>query len=764
MGWIVILFPMPVMADLPPPPAELGIPETMRLRLELVLNGAATGDVVPVDVEGGTYHVDARDLRNAGLPIDPVATGKLAIDSLPNVEAVYDESGQRLLLTVPGDWLPHQAVGRIQSTARIRPESSLGALLNYDLYAVRSGGGRGYASLWNEARIFGQFGVIRATSTLRQPLSGPSKTRFTRYDTSWTYVDEERIRTYEAGDLVTRTLSWASPVRLGGVQVSRDFAVRPDIVTYPTPSFSGTAAVPTAIELFINGHQTADEMLQPGPFTLNDVPYVSGGGEAVIVTTDAQGRRTSTSVPFYVANTLLRPGLSDFAFSVGKLRRHYGLRNFSYGATVASGAWRQGVTEWLTVEAQAQAAPSLTVGGVGGLIRVGNLGVIDVSATGSRHNGETGTQLTAGYQYSDRHINVMVRHVRRDPDFVDLGGYGFSQFRLPRRETQASGSLVLDGGVGTLGANYIDTQWRDERFRLAGVSFAQPISQRGNLLFFANRDLDRGTTTAMIQLTVSLGRQGAASAALERNASGRFRKQLNYSRSVPTDGGIGWNAAVAHGGRYKTQYQGDVTWRTPSVQLQGGAYGGGGNDAFWGSVSGSLVVMGGGTFAANRINDAFVVVSTDGVSGVPVRQENQRVGVTDSDGLLLLPWVNAYYGSKFEIDPLDLPANMVTPVVEQRAAVKLGSGRVVHFPIRQTRPVTLILHDRQGRPLPAGSPVVTDTGIVAYVGWDGIVYLEDVGAANRVKVELGDRNRCTVEFSLPTGKSQKAHIGPLTCR
>jgi len=760
----MMLSPLTAMANVPPPAAAIDMLDTMQLRLELVVNGGPTGNIVAVDMADGTYHVDARHLREAGLHIDPAVTGKVAVGSLPNVQAVYDESGQRLLLTVPGEWLPHQAVGRVESTARIRPESSLGAVMNYDVYGVRSSGGRGYASLWNEARIFGQFGLLRTTSTLRQPFSGSGETRFTRFDTNWTYVDEERVRTYEAGDLVTRTLGWASPVRLGGVQVSRDFAVRPDIVTYPAPSFSGTAAVPTAVELFINGHQTADGMLQPGPFTLNDVPYVSGSGEAVIVTTDAQGRRISTTVPFYVANTLLRPGLSDFAFSAGKLRRHYGLRNFAYGETAASGAWRQGVTDWFTLEAQAQAAPSLAVAGAGGLIRVGNLGVVDVSATGSRHGGETGTQLTAGYQYNNRHINLMARHVRRDRHFVDLGGYGLSQFRLPRRETQASGSVVLGDGFGTIGANYIDTRWMDERFRLVGLSFSQPISQRGNLLLFANRDLGKGTTTAMLQLIVSLGRNGAASAAVERNASGRFRQRLNYSRSVPSDGGLGWNAALARGGNYGTQYQGDVTWRTPVVQVQGGAYGGAATDSIWGSVSGSLVVMGGGVFATNRINDAFVVVSTGGVSGVPVRQENQRVGVTDSKGRLLLPWVNAYYGSKFEIDPLDLPADMSTPVVEQRAAVKLGSGRVVHFPITQTRSATLILHDTGGEPLPPGSPVVTNTGAAAHVGWDGMVYLESAGDVDRVTVELGDDKRCTAEFSSLARESQKERIGPLICR
>lgn len=763
VGWAMVALPLSARAELPPPMVADGA-EALRLRLELVVNGEATGAIVPVEARDGTWRVDAQNLRAVHVQLDPAITGLVAMDSLPQVHAAYDEAAQRLLLTVPAEWLPHQSLGRLRSDRRLQPESSFGAVLNYDLYASRSGRGQSFASLWNEARVFGGFGLLRTTSTYHRSLSGAGNDRFTRFDTGWTYVDEERVRTYEAGDLVTRTLPSATPVRLGGVQVSRDFAVRPDIVTYPLPSFSGTASVPTAVELFINGHQAAEDMLQPGPFTLNGMPYVTGSGEAVIVTTDVQGRRVSTNVPFYVASTLLRPGLSDFAFSVGKLRRHYGLRNASYGAAAASGAWRQGVAEWLTVEAQAQMAGSLTLAGAGGTVRLGRFGVVDLSATSSRYQDQPGFQLAGGYQYSGRRVNLMVRHVRRDPDFTDLGGYGTPEFRPPRRETQANASVVLGQDLGTLGASYIETRWRDDAFRFVGLSYAKPLWQRGTLLLSANRDLERRRTSAMLQLVLSLGEGGTASAALEQDGASQWRKRINYSRSVPTDGGLGWNAALAHGGRRGVQYQGDVTWRTPGIQLQAGAYGGAEHESVWGSASGSLVLMDGGMFAANRINDAFVVVSTDGVPGVPVRQENQRVGVTDKGGRLLIPWVNAFYGAKFEIDPLDLPPDVSTPVVEQRAAVRLGAGRVVRFPVRRTLSVTFILNDRHGQPLAAGAPVATDSGLSSYVGWGGLVYLEGVASSERVTAEMPDGERCAAAFTLPESEARSTRIGPLTCK
>ena len=78
--------------------------------------------------------------------------------------------------------------------------------------------------------------------------------------------------------------------------------------------------------------------------------------------------------------------------------------------------------------------------------------------------------------------------------------------------------------------------------------------------------------------------------------------------------------------------------------------------------------------AANRIDDAFVVVSTGGYADIPVRYENQEVGRTDRNGHLLVPYGSGYYRGKYEIDPMNLPPDILAAEVEQRVAVRRGSG------------------------------------------------------------------------------------------
>lgn len=200
------------------------------------------------------------------------------------------------------------------------------------------------------------------------------------------------------------------------------------------------------------------------------------------------------------------------------------------------------------------------------------------------------------------------------------------------------------------------------------------------------------------------------------------------------------------------------------MQLQGGLYGSSADYTRWADASGSLVWMDSDLFAANRVGDSFVLVSTDGQPDIPVRYENQPMGSTDAHGHLLVPWSSSYYPGKYEIDPLGLPAYLETPTVEQRVAVRARSGYRVRFPVRRIVAANIVLIDADGRPLPLGAQVGTDQGRQGYVGWDGIVYLEGLGKENEITASLPDGRSCTARFSLDTQAERVGQVGPLTCR
>src|SRR5690606_13140410 len=136
------------------------------------------------------------------------------------------------------------------------------------------------------------------------------------------------------------------------IQLARDFRLRPDLITYPLPQFSGQASVPSTIDLFIDGYRSRSERVQPGPFTLTGMPFVNGAGEAQLITTHALGRQVTSTMPFYLSSDLVRPGLRGYSVSLGLLRPDFGRRNFACGAPAFSGPARRGIDDHFTVEGQ----------------------------------------------------------------------------------------------------------------------------------------------------------------------------------------------------------------------------------------------------------------------------------------------------------------------------------------------------------------------------------------------------------------------------
>ncbi|HWD33031.1 MAG TPA: fimbria/pilus outer membrane usher protein [Pseudomonas sp.] len=754
--------------ELPPPPPSLEAVGDAQLYLELVVNQMSSTELVAVQQRAGRLYMATADLHKAGVQVPGLADGEVALDTITGLHSDYDSQGQRLLLQVPAAWLPTQALGNRQLYPASDARSSFGALLNYDLYLNDTDDGGTYLAAWNELRLFDSWGTLSTTGQWRQAFGGnevdDSQQGFRRYDTTWRYTDEARLLTVEMGDVLSGALPWTSSVRLGGVQVSRDFAVRPDLVTYPLPAFAGEAAVPSSLDLFINGYKSSSAELQPGPYTLTNIPFINGAGEAVVVTTDALGRQVSTTLPFYVTSSLLQKGLADFSVAAGSLRRDYALRDFAYGPGVSAASLRYGLTDSFTLESHAEAAESLALGGLGGNWQVGHWGVVNAAMSQSRFDSRSGQQWSLGYQYNSPRLGFNYQRLQRRGDYADLSLVDSPYTRLSQRSEQVTLSLNLNR-YGSLGAGYFDVRAGDNsRTRLLNLSWSKPLWGNSSLYLSANREIGDSQWAVQAQWVIPFDVSGTLSLSLERNNNGERLQRVNFSRAVPTEGGLGYNLGYADGDR-EAYRQADLTWRLQAVQLQVGAYGTSDDTTRWADASGSLVWMDAGVFAANRIDDAFVVVSTDGFADVPVHYENQLVGRTDSKGHLLVPWSSGYYRGKYEIDPMELPSTVQVPQVEQRVAVRRGSGYLLEFPMQRVVAASLHLVDPAQRDLPLGSQVLHEqSGTRTVVGWDGLVYLEGLAEHNSLVVERSGAGSCRVQFSVEGDQQQVPLIGPLVCQ
>jgi outer membrane usher protein len=169
--------------------------------------------------------------------------------------------------------------------------------------------------------------------------------------------------------------------------------------------------------------------------------------------------------------------------------------------------------------------------------------------------------------------------------------------------------------------------------------------------------------------------------------------------------------------------------------------------------------------ATGRVNDAFIIVDTNGVAGVPVLFENRRIGATNRRGRLLVPGVTAYHTARVSIDPLHLPLDVQAAVTEQHVAVERHAGTVVSFPLRRTVSATIRLVDAEGAPLPVGARVVhQQSGSTFVTGWTGLVYIDHVTSENTLTVTREDGRTCTVSFASLDLPLRYGAVSRQTCR
>lgn len=763
---------------LPPPPDAQAINAQAVFHLSLVVNYYDTAVVAPVTRRDDIFYAQREDLIKAGIPADRLPAGEVNLSALPDVRTEYDSTRQRLMLFVPREWVGEHNTPFSGEAERAEPMYGRGALLNYDIYASQTEHVGSQLALWHELRFFNENAVLNSTGTQRQNLTGElqQKEGYIRYDTTLTLTNEDDATELNVGDVISDSLSWSSSVRMGGIRYGRDFSLRPDLVTWPLPEFSGEAAVPTSVDVFINGYRAGNTRLQPGPFTLTNLPYINGAGDAVLVTTDALGRQVSTTLPFYVASDVLKSGLSDGAVTVGSLRRNYGIDNFDYGPAAGSGTLRYGLTDYLTLEGHTEAAEELALGGAGAVLKLGQYGVVNTSWTQSRMRGNSGGQFDWGYQYSTSTFSVATQHSRRDRGFGNLALYdqtALYEYDENNRQPIASLSRNTDqysltfnmGDFGNVGAAWIGVRSFDnQKTELLNLSWSRNLWGSSSINLAASRDNQRGDWTYGMSLQIPLGDRDSAAFSMENTPTSGNTQRLNYNHAMPTDGGFSWNMAYARQSQARSYQQGTLGWRNNNIELQGGGYGERNMMTWWGEALGSLVLMDGEVFAANRINDAFVVVSTGGQPDVPVNYENQPVGSTNKNGYLLISGVSAYYPASYSINTLNLPADTRLTETERKVALRRQSGYLVEFPMQQERVASVILHDENGQPLPLTSQVYRQGKPTAIVGYDGIAWLESLNEVNDLRVTTPENKTCFVTLRVGPNPDHKLQTyGPVTC-
>lgn len=589
----------------------------------------------------------------------------------------------------------------------LKPAQASG-FLNLDLFAVDSQGvSTEYAGLADIGLAHG-FGSVRSAWS-----ADGEATR--RLDSYFSFDDPERLHRLRVGDAITRTDGLGTAVRYGGVRWGTDFSLQPEVPRFALPGVSGEAALPSTVELYVDGQLRDRREVDPGPFAVQNPPVFTGGGNLQVVVRDTLGRETVYVQPFYVSSQGLGAGVADYAIEMGRLRENFATVDDKYTDNFALGSYRYGISDQLTLGTRLELQDAARTLGGSVIYSRPRIGQLNATLSGSQGDAGNGGQLGLGFERVVRGMNLGLQGSWSDPDYMELG----------RESGAVARSLRARAGFALPASASLSVAWAEEIRRdrndlqLSALTYSQPVlgwygsaswlhsPQAGDsILLGASRSLARGRT-----LSVQMQRDGA----------GDFMLTLTWQRSP--QGPLGWHAlASASAGDIQSTIA-SMAYTTARGNSRLTASDIDGTRNLQAELNTGLAWVGRDAYWTRPVRESFAIADAT-APGVRIYRDNQLVGTTGENGRALVPDIITYNTTRISLDTEDLPLDR--GLTEASQDIKLAPGGAVitlATPAKRVLQLTLVLDS--GAVVPMGAQLWLD-GTVAElpVGMDGLAYLE----------------------------------------
>lgn len=740
------------------------------LIVDLYLNDQRMGDTFVLRDEDGIFLISEEVLRSWQIirpwpvPQKFRSDNYYPIDGFSGADAEFLLRSMELHISMPPSLMPVRTVALENESVRPRIED-FGAYMDYDVNWVNNDGSK-QRTIYSLLRpvVFGAFGNVTANLSYRDYSGGNvfgdtySGSGLNVLELTYTRDDPSRLRSLRVGDILTHPGSQGRALRIGGIQLATNFDTQPTFVRYPLPSFYGETAVPSALDVYINGQLRRSEAVEAGRYVLEDIPAVNGAGQMQIVTRDALGRQQVFSQDFYLSTELLREGLSDYSLNLGALREEYALDNFEYGALAGSATWRYGLRNDLTIEGHGEFSDGVSMVSSAAQYAVKSGGTASVGFGVSNADAGAGTRWQLGYRQQSSLFGYNVSVSGTSRHFSAIGNYS----AFPKLQLLASAGKNFYE-FGSLGMSVIHQDFYLEPKRtIFSATHSKTFANFLSLSTFVSVvNAETNDFTAGIRFSMPFGEHHSAGGGLSGSRSSS-RVEAEVRRSLPIGSGYGYHLGVSASDDNLVDagviLQNEIGRYTLDLRNSGNA-----GSVWQVGTSGSIAYLSGMTKMTRQIRDAFAVVNVGGLEGVRVYAENQEIGRTNENGQLFVPGLRPYLGNQLRIELEDLPLNARVGNIRTRTAPFYRSGVVVNFDISVTTNVLLRAVLPDGSPLPEGAVARVDqTGDYYPVGMDGKLYLQGIDRSSEIEIRWNG-SACDIDVPYPSGNSVIAKMGDIVC-
>ncbi|QTC92243.1 fimbria/pilus outer membrane usher protein [Brevundimonas goettingensis] len=701
---------------------------------------------------------------DAGLATPIQGEAWIWLDRVAGLSWTTDERAQTIDFTAAPRLLKTTELRVSPGIARIEARADWGAMLAWDAF--------GQWSPREDDPMFSRSFSVNLDTRLFSPVftassggvisGGPQEEmRFTRLETRIDFDDPGHSRRLRLGDSFTVGPNWFRTLRFGGVQLRRDFGLRPDLVTTPVPTLTQEVSVPSTVDVFINGIQRYSDAVTPGPILLRDLPVVTGANTIRAVVTEQSGRRVEVDLPFYAGNSLLAKGKTDYSVAAGFPRENYNLNSNDYGPFFISGSGAYAASDTVTLRGFVSGSSDYWGGGLGATTAVGRFLVFDGAVLGSRAGGNDGFAVYAAASRMTARLNVSAAYVRSF-DYVDLPGW----FGYSRYVERLTGSLGYNfGSLGQMNLVYA-RELAENRTLTSVVSgtYGVDVGNRRRIRLSASAYADTGTGAwgGLFSLTMPLG-QNVQGFAQQSWRDGRPDSEIQF-QGQQFENRLDWQFYAAADQDDNAAVSADASWHGARAELFARATRINDSTGLQAEIAQSLVLMGGQAFLTSRIDDGFTVVDTAGTQGVRVALENRPVGRTNGSGRLLVTDLQSWLPNAISLDATDLPIDAALSDNTLLVAPRAGAGMVTRFEVTRARAAIIVLHTPDGETPPAGASVrLVGQDAEAPLGFGGEIYVRGLTLGeNRLEVRWRGGG-CAARFTVAESESALPRLGPYPC-
>ncbi|MBE7939693.1 fimbrial biogenesis outer membrane usher protein [Ramlibacter aquaticus] len=769
-------------------------PEEMVLRV--TVNSEDKGDRFVSRTAGGDFMVREDDFKALGIQPAAAATAVLngdryvSLRSIQGVRYSFDARALTLAITADPRLLPVRALGSPTGPGRGFVPHENSGFLNYAL-DTQSGTALQRA-LWTGTLEGGwRQGddlFVSNGATTQSPDGGH---RFVRLMSSATRDERDTLRRWVVGDFFTPSRELGNGVNLGGLSLSKLYDLNPYLVRFPTQTLSGQVALPSQLEVYLDGQKIRSETVSPGQFQLTDILAYNGARNVQVVLRDSFGRTQTLDYAFYFSDRPLQAGLHEYSYNLGAFRRRYGLESDRYGKPAFSLFHRYGFTRALTLGVRADGAPGFVNAGPSATLVLGRWGVANLAAAFSRASGLQGSATSLGYNFQGARWNLGLSLRRDQGNYAVMGEPPTLSNRRYEGNASLGYTLPKEGGSITLSQSVMATDPARSSAPSGSVAFLALTPQRvssiaytrsivsGRVSLTASLTRTRDTsrrTEAFVGLTYFFDRQYTANANLRQDGD-RHSEVLQFMRNQPIGEGLGYQLTAgrsADASGSSTTLLSQAQYNAPAVILRA-EY-----DASRSplgptatterlSVAGSVAYVGGETALGRPLTDSFAIVRVGEVPGVKVMAAAQDIGMTDAHGRLLVPNLNAYFDNQISIAPETVPIDYEIAATSRTVSPSARSGAIIDFEARKIQAFSGLLKYEAGSgtvPLVYQSLTLLAGGksVQLQTGREGEFYLENIAPGTYRANAMVEGRPCPFEIVIPRSGETFVDLPDFVCR